>query len=78
MYVHYILLYYTEGTRQCEHLPTDYHLMSSKTLTLQHAGQVIADRLHKQNCYFSELLGYYSCEIPSQVSAVEKTSVASH
>ena len=39
----------------------DHHLMSSKTLTLQHAGQVIADRLHKQNCYFSELLGYYSC-----------------
>jgi len=39
----------------------DHHPMSSKTLTLQHAGQVIADRLHKQNCYFSELLGYYSC-----------------
>jgi len=38
--------YTTEGTRQCEHLPMDHHLMSSTTPTLQHAEQVIADILH--------------------------------
>jgi len=38
----------TEGTSQYEELPMDHHLMSFKTLALQHAGQVIADRLHEQ------------------------------
>ena len=41
----------------------DHHLISSKTLALEHAGQVIADRLHEQNCYSNTLLGYYSCMI---------------
>jgi len=36
-------------------------IIISCLLTLQHAGQVIADRLYKQNCYFSKLLDYYSC-----------------
>jgi len=38
----------------------DHHLMSSETLTLHHARQVIPDRLHLQICY-SNKLGYYSC-----------------